>query len=57
MVSGYVTEYGGMPGDATPQITASRDVTVTLVTVPAVTTAAPANITVDDGVVRRRGHQ
>lgn len=43
ILGGYVVEYGGMPGDTTPQITDTRNVTVS--TVPTVTTTAVSSIT------------
>ena len=44
-LTGYVAEYGGMPGDPPTQITANRDVTLTAGTAPTVTTAVVAGIT------------
>ena len=43
ILEGYVVEYGGMPGDPTPEITDTRNVTVS--TVPTVTTTAASSIT------------
>jgi uncharacterized repeat protein (TIGR01451 family) len=44
-LTGYVVEYGGMPSDPSPQITAERDVTVAAQTAPTVTTADVSDIT------------
>jgi uncharacterized repeat protein (TIGR01451 family) len=45
ILDGYVTEYGDMPGDPTPQITDTRDVTITAPVAPTVTTAEISGIT------------
>ena len=42
-LSGYVAEYGGMPGDPSPQITDTRDVSVS--TLPTVTTTTVTSVT------------
>lgn len=44
-LEGYVVEYGGMPGDPSVQISASRGVSVTILHAPTVTTAAVSTIT------------
>ncbi len=42
-IGGYVVEYGGMPGDETPQLSGTRDLTVNALPLFAITASAGAN--------------